>query len=275
VPRGLAGLFFFIAAILLAVAAGGWWLQRVAFSPAASRDVAREIFEIDSIQQEFVTLVSTGTAERLGLPATDVEQELTRNLSALLADETAREVLADVVSDAHARMIGERTEPVTITGQQMVPLVRTQTVFDVPTVTLPVEKIGFLSTIRTSLSWVIPIAAIAGFAALVLGVLAHPRRADAIFGIGVFCIIAAVLTMLFGYAVPAFVLPLLNDDGWVDVIPAIANEQLAFVSGLSVVLAVVGAVLVFGSLGARRRKSRGGSTPMRVNRYRGEQRRWS
>jgi hypothetical protein len=46
------------------------------------------------------------------------------------------------------------------------------------------------------------------------------------------------------------------------------------VAGLSVVLAVVGVMLVFGSMGSRR-KQKGWSSPVRVNRYRGEQRRWS
>lgn len=272
--RGLAGLFFFIAAILLAVAAGGWWLQRVAFSPSASRAVAREMFEIDAIQDEVVTLVATGTAERLQRPAADIERELTSWMPALLADPGTSAVLADIVSDAHARVIGSRDEPVTITAQQMVQLVRMEVVFDVPAVTLPVEEVGFLSTIRSALSWVIPIAALAGLAALVLGILAHPRRADAVFGIGVFCIIAAVLAMVLGYAVPAFALPALNDDDWVDVLPAIAHAELNNVAVLSVVLAVLGVALVFGSIGFGR-KQKGWSSPVRVSRYRAEQRRWS
>jgi hypothetical protein len=274
VRRGLAGLFFFVAAILLAIAAGGWWLQRVAFSPSASRAVASEVFDIDSIQEQVVNGVATATAARLGRSAADIEQELNSWMPALLADPAARDVLADIVSDAHARVIGTRDEPVTITGQQMVLLVRKEVVFDVPAVTIPVEKVGFLSTIRAALSWVVPIAAIAGLAALVLGILAHPRKADAIFGIGVFCILAAVLAMVLGYAVPAFALPALNDGDWVDVIPAVANDELTVVAGLSVVLAVVGVMLVFGSIGFRR-KQKGWSSPVRVSRYRGEQRRWS
>lgn len=272
--RGLAGLFFFAAAILIAIAAGGWWLQRVAFSPSASGAVAHEVLEIDSIQDQVVKAVSTATAERLGRPAADLEQELISWMPALLADPTARGVLADIVSDAHARVIGTQDEPVTITGQQMVQLVRAQQVFDVPAVTIPVEKVGFLSAIRSALSWLIPIAALAGFAALVLGILAHPRKADAVFGIGVFCILSAVLGMILGYAVPAFALPALNDNDWVDVIPAVANDELTLVAGLSVVLAVVGVVLVLSSMGSRR-KTKGWSSPVRVNRYRGEQRRWS
>jgi len=275
VRRGLAGLFFFIAAILLAIAAGGWWMQRVAFDPSTSRTVAREVLKNDAIQREVITLVAAGVAERVAIPASDVEQELTQSFPALLADPGAGGVLADLVSDAHARLIGASDEPVTLSGQQMVELVRRQAVFDVPAITLPIEKIGFLSTMRSTLKWLIPLAAVAGLAALILGIIAHPRKADAFFGIGVFCIVAAALMMMFGYAVPAFALPALNDNPWVDVIPAAANEQLTTVSILSVLLAVVGFFLVISSVGFRRRKSKGWSSPMRVNRYSGEQRRWS
>ena len=64
-----------------------------------------------------------------------------------------------------------------------------------------------LTTIRTSLDWAVPIAAIAGAVALLLGLVAHPRKADAVFGIGMFCIIAGVAVVLLGYVVPVFLLP--------------------------------------------------------------------
>ena len=118
-----------------------------------------------------------------------------------------------------------------------------------------------------------PIAALAGLAAVVLGVIAHPERADAIFGIGVFCILAAVLAMVLGYVVPTFLLPVFTDNLWIDVIPAVANTQLTTVAGVSCALAIVGVVLILGSAGFRRRKT-SWSAPVRVARY-NEQRRWS
>lgn len=236
--------------------------------------MATEIFKIDAVQDQVVKAVSAATAAHLGRSAADIERELNSWMPGLLADPAASAVLADIVSDAHATVIGERDAPVTITGQQMVELVRRQAVADLPAATIAVEQVGFLGTIRSVLSWAVPIAALAGFVALVLGILAHPRKADAVFGIGVFCIFAAVLAMILGYVVPAFALPALNDEDWVDVIPAVANDELTVLAGLSVVLAIIGLVLVFGSLGSRR-KTKGWSSPVRVNRYRGEQRRWS
>lgn len=268
--RGLAGLLFFAAAILLAIAAGGWWLQRVAFDPSTSPDIARAVLRNADVREELATAVADATAERLG----QNPEQLAVQLNAYAGNPWAGEFLGAVVADVHARLIGAREEPVEITGLQMVDIVRNQAVAELPAVTLPVEEIPILNTIRTTLRWLVPIAALAGLAALVLGILAHPQRADAIFGIGVFCVLAAVLAFLLGYPVPAYAVPLLDDNPWLDVIPAVADHQLRVVTGLSVGLAVVGVVLILGSSGSRRRKTKGWSSPVTVSRYR-EQRRWS
>ena len=155
----------------------------------------------------------------------------------------------------------------------MVNIVRNEAVAELPPVTLPVEEVSILATMRTVLQWFVPLAAIVGLAAVVLGVLAHPERADAIFGIGVFCILSGVLAMVLGYVVPTFLLPVLTDNVWIEVIPAVANNELRTVAVMSCALAVVGVLLILGSSGFRRRKA-GWSSPVRVTRY-NEQRRWS
>jgi hypothetical protein len=268
VRRGIAGLLFFVAAILLAVAAGGWWLQRVAFSPTSSRAVAREVLTDAEVRGELATVVATAAAGAVGKP----ENQLTGEINAIAANPAAAEFLADVVADAHAHVIGSGG-PVQISGAQMVEIVRDQHAAALPAVTLPVETIGFLDTTRTILAWLVPVAAIAGLVAVVLGVLAHPERSDAIFGIGVFCILAAVLAMLLGYAVPMFLVPMLSDNPWVGVVPAMAADQLTLLAAVSCGLAIVGVVLIMASAGFRRRKT-GWSAPVRGARY-SEQRRWS
>ena len=268
VRRGLAGLLFFVAAILLALAAGGWWLQRVAFEPSSSRAVAREVFTDPELRGQLAAVVAGATAETLGVP----ENQLTLQLASIAGHPDAAEFLADIVADAHARVVGAGG-PVQITGPQMVNIVRTQSVAELPAVTLPVEEVAILDTIRTALRWFVPIAALIGLAAAVLGVLTHPERADAVFGIGVFCILAGVLAMVLGYVVPTFLLPALSDNLWIEVIPAVANNELRTVAGLSCALAIIGVVLILGSASFRRRKT-SWSAPVRTARY-SEQRRWS
>ncbi len=189
------------------------------------------------------------------------------------ANPQAAEFLADIVADAHARLVGAGG-PVQITGPQMVNIVRNQSVAELPAVTLPVEEVAILDTIRTSLRWFVPIAALIGLGGgrarsahpsgacrrrvRDRGVL-HPRRGA---GDGPRLRRADM-----------FLLPTLSDNLWIDVIPAVANNELRTVAGLSCALAIVGVVLILGSASFRRRKT-SWSSPVRVTRY-NEQRRWS
>ena len=264
----MAGLLFFVAAILLALAAGGWWLQRVAFDPSSSRAVAREVFADPELRNQLAAAVASAAAAPIGQP----ENQLSLQIASIAGHPAAAEFLADVVADAHARVVGAGG-PVQITGAQMVDIVRDQRAAELPAVTLPVEEVAILDTIRTVLRWLVPVAALIGLVAAVLGVLTHPERADAVFGIGMFCILAAVLAMVLGYVVPTFLLPALSDNLWIEVIPAVANNELRTVAGLSCALAIVGVVLILASAGVRRRKT-SWSSPVRVTRY-NEQRRWS
>jgi len=268
VRRGLAGLLFFVAAVCLALAAGGWYLQRVAFDTTHSGDLAREVLKDDAIRTQIAATAAQATAATLGVPVEQVQS---------VVDGYARttqgaELMSQIVSDAHAKLIGERVEPVQITAAQLVELTRDERVGGVAPIELPVEQVGVLDTLRRALGWVVPIAAIVGGVALVLGLIAHPRKADAVFGIGMFCIIAGILTAVLGYAVPVQVLPRVTDELWAGAIPAVAEYALPVVIVVSVVLFAGGVALMIGAAAARRRKL--WSSPVAIHRY-GDQHRWS
>jgi hypothetical protein len=266
--RGLAGLLFFVAAICLALAAGGWWLEHVAFDTATSGDLADVVLRDPDIRNQIATVAADATAATLGLPATDVRAQVDQ----LAQTRAGSQLMRQIIVDSHARLIGLRDAPVQITGAQLVELTRNQQVADVPPVTLPVQEVPILSTIRVTLHWAVPIAAIAGGVALLLGLIAHPRKADAVLGIGVFCIVAAVTAIVLGYLVPVFLLPALDDTTWAAVIPAIARHSLPLLAGAALVLLAIGIALMIGAAAARRRRA--WSSPVSVNRY-ADQRRWS
>ena len=140
VRRGLAGLLFFVAAILLAIAAGGWWLQRVAFDPATSRGVADVILDDEELRREVATLVAHAATERVAVPADQLAVQIAEWLPLMADDAAAGPVVDEIITQAQQRLIGERGEPVTITGQQMVQLVRNENAFDLPAVELPVQE---------------------------------------------------------------------------------------------------------------------------------------
>ncbi len=266
--RGLAGLLFFVAAVCLALAAGGWYLQRVAFDTARSGDLARVILKDDAIRTQIASTAAQATAATLGVPVEQVQA----TIDGYARTTEGAELMRQIVTDAHARLIGARREPVQITAAQLVELTRDERVGVVPPIELPVERVAILDTTRRALAWAVPIAAIVGAVALLLGLIAHPRKADAVFGIGMFCIIAGVLTALLGYVVPVHVLPRTTDNIWAPAIPAVAEYALPVVVVVSVVLVGTGLALMIGAAAARRRKL--WSAPVAIHRY-GDQHRWS
>jgi len=268
--RGLAGLLFLIAAACLALAAGGWWLQQVAFDTSTSAEVADVIVRDPGIRNQLATVISAAAADQLGIPAPELAELVNQYVAT--DDPALNTVLRQIVSDSHARLIGERDEPVQITGAQLVPVVRTQLALNIAPITLPVQPVVALEVVRVSLDWFVPLTAIVGAVALLLAIVTHPRRADAVFGIGTFLVFSAVAIIVLGWLVPVYVLPEANRSEWMALIPVVAKHYLPFVLGaaLACVAAGVGLMIASTTLG-RRRQWR---TPVDVSRY-AEQRRWS
>lgn len=266
--RGVAGLMFFIAAICLAVAAGGWWLQRIAFDTTLSAELAEVVLEDPLIRKEIAEVAAEAAATSLGQPVQTVRDTVDQ----VAQTSDGAELMEQIVADSHARVIGLRAEPVEISTADLVQITRDQRAAGVPAVVLPVEEVRALSITRMALDWAVPITAIAGGLALLVGLIAHPSRLDAVFGVGTFCILAAVVAMLVGWALPVHAVPAINDSPWLLVIPAVAEHNLPFVIIVSAVLFVGGLLLMFSSAAARRRRV--WSAPISVHRY-GDQHRWS
>lgn len=268
--RGLAGLLFFIAAVCMALAVSGWWLQRVAFDTSTSGEQADVVMRDEAIRSEVSTVIADAAAPMLGIPASELRPIVEQYVQS--DDAEIRAALEDIVVQSHARLIGERDEPVRITGAQIVPIVRYQQAAELPPITLPVEEVGVLSAIRTGLGWFVPGAAIAGLGVALAGLIAHPRKSDAVTGIGLFLIMAAFAAVLLGYVVPVFLLPAFDASTWVGVIPAVARQSMPIVVAGALVLAALGVALLVLSAASRRRRT--WRSPVTMSRYQ-DQRRWS
>jgi hypothetical protein len=271
VRRGFAALLFFIAAVCLALAAGGWWLQRVAFDPDSSAAVVDAAMDDGDVRGELARLMANATAATAGVPPLELRMRIEDVLRS--DDPAVRAALGTVIADSHARLIGLRDEPVQLTGPQLVPLVRNERVAVMPPVTLPVEEITALNVIRIGLGWFVPIAAIAGGVALLIGLLAHPRRADAVYGIAMFCLFGAGAAVVLGYLLPTFLGPELSDDLWLDLLPAAARASLPLVLLTAAGLLAAALVMMMITTAIDRRR-RSWDKPVAVHR-KADQRRWS
>jgi hypothetical protein len=261
-------LLFFIAAILLALAASGWWLQRIAFDTSVSGELAEVVLEQPEIRDEIAELTAEAAADALDAPISQVRATVDQ----VASTSAGAALMQDLVAESHARLIGVREEPVEITSGELVQIVRDERASDLPPVVIPVEEVKALSVTREALGWAVPILAIVGGVAFLLGLLAHPRRADAVFGIGAFCIFAAIFAVLLGWLLPVHGTPEIDDSPWLLVIPAVADHNLPFVIVAAGALFIGGLSLMVISGMVRRRRT--WSSPVSARGY-GDQHRWS
>jgi len=263
--RSLAGVLFLVAAVAFSLAAGGWWMQRIAFTPDETRDTTFAILEEADIRLELNTVITGAVAGTVQQPAGDLAEMLE---TAVLSTRPGATVMMPVIRQAHDRIIGLRDDdPIQITGDELVPIVRDQRAAEVAVVALPIQPIGVLKTTRSMLGWLIPISATIGLIALVLGIIARPERRDVLRGLGAFRLALAASMLVFGYLIPVQFLTAIDNRTWTHAIPRLALRTLPVVVGTAAICAVGGVVLILASrAGGKRRQW---STPLSVARYRG------
>jgi hypothetical protein len=248
--RSLAGLLFVVAAAALSLAAASWWLERTAFDPDASADAAHDVLADEGIRNQIATLIANAAADEVGIDA----NELQPYVYELAATKPGAEVLEQVVADAHAKVIGLHDGPVRITPQQMVLLVRDERAAVLRPVRLPINEVRPISIVRQSVHWVIPVMAAVGAVALLAGLVMHPARSDAIFGLGALLVLLGLMAVLVGYLVPVTVVPALSENTWVAAVPQIAKSNAALLFGAAAALIAAGVALVVGAALFRRRR---------------------
>ena len=274
--RTLAGLLFGLAYACASITLAGFLLQRTAFDPDYSADHADVVLADPAIRAELVNTIADSLAAQLAPLAPDdpnLTQDALRARVDLVADtEPGAELLSEVIHDAHAHLIGEQDAPVQISTQQLVDATQNQAVAVVDPITIDVPQVTALDVIRTTLKWLLPIAAIATLALIVLGLAAHPERSALFRSLGLGLLLLAVVASLLGYVVPKFLVPALSDSPWARLPAQLADDMLPLLVGL-VLLLVGGALALLAGTGMMRRRQRW-STPVNTYRYQ-EERRWS
>lgn len=258
-------MVFLVAAVALAISAGAWWMQRIVFTPDATRDTAAAMLAEPDIRQELNNVVTGATAGPLGMPAADLYDYLETEI---LSSRAGAAMMGPIMEQAHQRIIGNRDDdPITLTSGQLVEIVRNQRAGDLEPLTLPINPVGTLSTINMVVGWIIPIAAAVGLLALLLGIVLRPDRRDVLRGLGEFGLALAVAMVMFGYLIPVHLLTAIDNSTWTHAIPRLALRTLPVVLGSAAIFALAGAALILASMTGGKRKQ--WSTPLSVARYRG------
>ncbi len=239
-------------------------MQRIVFTPDATTDTATAILRDRDIRLEFNALVAPASAAAVEQSVPDLSDFIETQV---LTNRAGAAMMAPLIEQAHERIIGIRDEPVQITGPQMIDIVRDQRAAHVVTVTMPIEPIGTLKTMRGLLGWMIPIAGGLGLLLVLLGIFARPGRRDVLRGLGEFGIAMAASMLLFGYALPVHMMTAIDNRVWTHAVPRLAMRTLPVVLGLALICAVGGVALIVASTyGGQRRQW---STPLSATRYRG------
>ena len=268
VRRTLAGLLFGFAYLCAAIAVSGYLLQRTAFDPGRTADLADVVLEDPAITSTLSNVIADATSHALGAP----DKQAVRDLVAQVAKTPGGAALfADVLHDSHAHLIGEQTEPVQITAQQMVQIVRNEAVGNLPPITLPVPKVAALDVLRRILDLLVPIAAVAAIGLAIVGFSTHPERGVLFRSLGFGLILLAVLVTVLGYLVPRFAVPALSDSAWARVPAQLADDSLSLIIAVDLLLIGGGLALLAGSGMLQRRRR--WSSPVSTYRY-SEERRW-
>jgi len=272
VRRSFAGLLFGIAFACASLAISGFLLQRTAFSPDNTADSAETVLGDGPIRDELVRVIATATAIQM-YPDNPVAQANVAVTVGQVADiEPGAALMADILRDAHAHLIGQSDDPVLISPQQLVDITRDQRASVLPAVILPVPRVGAFAVADTVVGWMVPICGIASLIFFALCFLAHPEKAALIRTLGIGLVVLAALTFIFAWVIPRFVPPLLSDSVWARVPSQLADGGLPLTLVASLLLTGAGLAMFVGS--ARMGRSRRWSQPVSTYRYR-EERRWS
>lgn len=257
-------MFFLVAAVAIGIAAGAWWMQRIVFTPDATRDTAAAILEEPDIRLDINSLVSAASAPVVGRPIGEISTEVENQV---LTTRAGALMMAPIIEQLHERIIGVRDDPVEISGIQMIDIVRDQRAADAPTVTMPVDPIGTLENMRGLLGWLMLIGAALGLLMFLLGVITRPERRDVLRGLGELGLALAGSMLVFGYFLPVHMMTAIDNQTWTHAIPHLAMRTLPVVLGAIAIFAVGGTALILASASGGKRRQ--WSTPLSVARYRG------
>jgi hypothetical protein len=272
VRRPLAGLLFGIAFACACVAISGFLLQRTALSPDRTASAATTVLEDEQLQKELVKQIGDATADAM-YPGDATGAAIARQkIATVLALEPGAEILAPLLTDAHEVLIGASEDPVQLTPEALVPVVRDERASALPALAFDVPRLGVLAFVDGLLNWLVPVSALAALAFLVMCFFARPERAALLHSLGIGLVALAALSLVFAYILPKFVPPLLSDSVWAHMPSRMADDGLPLTLFAAVVFAAAGLGLFTAS--GRMGRSKRWSTPVSTYRYR-EERSWS
>ena len=264
--RTVTYIVFGLCTLSLVLAMGGWMLRRSAFSPNRAADAAGDVLADRVIVDTIAVPVARVAATKLPQDASSL-----RAIIRLVAKHPqGHEYFADIIRDVENRILKRTTDTAHLTGEQLVPILRTQEAYNVPPVVIDVPRSRVLAFIDSILGWTIVVSAIAFPISLILMLLLRPDEGYlryAALGLG----ITGLLVFSLAFLVPKLVIPGIGASPWLRVGGVVATNDLWLTLIVSVACLALGAFAFVRSVDNQRRRPRANPNYYRYT----EERRWS
>lgn len=252
--RALAAILMSVAQLALGFALSGWWFNHTALNPSTTSSVAKRVLANDDINDQLVRVITANVQTELtaaGLPLPDETiATIVRQQTHSAAGVT---LLADLVTQAHAKVIGQSSAPVVISTAQLVAMFGTPAA-SVQPVVIPVPEVKPLSWLHRTLENTVPMAVMVAIIAAVLSFLVDSDKAASLRGAGIGLLLIAGVIMVLGYVVPVLVAPQLTSSPWVEVVPVLARERVELLGGIAMLAAGAGLSAFTGAAVLNRRR---------------------
>ena len=264
--RTITLIIFGLCVLSLSTLTGGWILRHVAFDPSHTAGSTPDILSDKAIVDAIADPVSRIAA----VPLPQDPGTLRAIVRLVARHPDGQQFFESTIRAAEERLLKRRADTVHLTGEELIPILRTQEAYNVPPVVIEVPQSRVLAAVDAVLPWAL-LASLALFPlTLVLMVFMRPERGLLTYAAGGSAL-CAVLTFTAGWVVPKFVIPAIGTSPWLDMAGAVADSDI-WITLLVTAAFIAGGVMLFlrAADQQRRRPSRGSG----YYRY-SEERRWS
>ena len=165
-------IVFSLCVLSLSTLTGGWILQRVAFSPAHTASFTPEILSDKAIVDSIADPVS-----RVATVPLPQDPGTLRAIVRLVARHPdGQQFFESTIRAAHERLLKRRADTVHLTGEELIPILRTQEAYNVPPVVIEVPRSRVLAAVDTALPWALLASLVLFPLTLLLMVFLRPER---------------------------------------------------------------------------------------------------
>lgn len=240
----MASLLLTIGLAIGSLTLSGWWFQQTVLDPSRTARVANAVIDDPQVRSALAGAISSAIAAELPEAPPDLQATIASRLEGL-ADPS---FLGQAIQDAHARLVGAATGPVTLDNGVLLPLVDQSIADAAGSVSWDVPTVSPLASARDRLGSLITLGVVLSAGLVVAGFLLHPRHDQALRTVGGWALGAAAWSLMTAWVLPVFVLPRVTDNPWTSVAAAVAEARISSLLGVLLTLAGVGVACIVVSL---------------------------